>query len=770
MYNTKKSVKNNFVKNILDIVDDRIGDKPKNLASSFNMNPSGTGVGKSSGNIGDGSTSGVTKLMSLDDTLIPVTVSLMGAVSLYSSDSSVSIIAVGNNLDFVAKAGGGTINAYDVSYCNTNDWYVSIAGLALVSNAGSAFDVLESTIGHTDSTGFLDWILSGDAVYSFAGTGSFCLQQGFVGYIRGKAVGLGATKVGEIRTTIPTKNSTTFICYNEASGLHNIDYTAVNDNTFRNNVILFEILNDGTNKVVVRENHPYHFPTYVSRYLHENLAIIIKGAGAILTAKGTTNLEIVGDDEVDDHGLEDVIKATVSIPVNYYYTNAAGKWTRDALTKTLPAKYNKAGTATAITAKSYGIYRVYVSKTDDTNGSVVNYFAVYDTSEYSKKTKAEKAITDNTVAQATNELMALELAQLGYVIVDSTGAIVDIIIAKSSLRGVYANNTTNQAKLVVTDVTNFDKTLSSADTTVQAALETLDENTVNLEKDQTIGGEKSFTSDIKIINSGIGGRHLVFSSSTSGLIGQIGGVYNGATNDISYRTDHEHLFYDNNVGGSPVFTIGNTSVFTTLPISGITPTVDSHLTTKKYVDEYISPADTVKEWHYHVSLTSGANSIGTMLASGDGALAFGTLYPDVPRNLKISINHALGTNAWAGTISLTGLDCNGATLNETLTFAAFNPGRVSIQYSNNAFIKLTGATLTKTNGAWDKLQVLKITGFWWDKVGVGNYPFSSANNLIFAKEYGTPATTFTLDKTYGTITPSVTVTAADIYTFLVKSR
>lgn len=748
MFNSKKRVRLNDFKNQTDIYDERYvkAATPKKFSSS-NFSMQATPTATSTGDYGDTST-GLTAGLGISITQNNINAysiansgvrkanNLTGDVTI-KAGTGISINTSSPNITVAAKAGGGTVAAIDVSYSNTNGFYVSLGGTGTpVDNVEDALNVLEDTIGLTDNTGFIGWTLAGSAVYSFTASHSFCLQQGFIGYIKGKAVQLAATVGSPVKTKAMTKNSTTFICYNETSGLHNIDYTAVTDDTFRDNVILFEVLYDGTNKVVVRENHPYHFPTYVSRYIHENLAIIIQGQGALLTAKGTTNIAITGDDYVDDHGLEDKIvgAASTSIAINYYHTDGAGKWIRDTQSKTLPAKYNKSGTATALTAKSYGIYRIYVSKKDDKAGAVVNYFGIYDNSEYTNSTLAHKAITDNTVAQATNELMALELAQLGFVIVDSAGAISDIVIAKSSLRGVYANNTTNQAKLVVVDTSNFDKTLSSTDTTVQTALETLDENTVNLAKDQTIKGSKTLYSVVNL-----------------GVTGTISGVQE----------------YRHKSAGTGVARINASSFAATynLYLPMVAPNGLNVVCTGSTGSQlsYFSPT---QEWHYHVSLTSASANIGTANAVADGALAIANIIPDVPRNLCFSLSWSNIGTQFAGTFSIAGVTCNGTTITETIVIAAFSP-RKTIE-SNNAFVKVTSITVVKTNGAWAG-DILTIKAAWWNKVGIGNYPFSGASQLIFAKQFGVPTTTFTLDATYGTILQSTTLTKGDINTYLVKS-
>ena len=134
-----------------------------------------------------------------------------------------------------------------------------------------------------------------------------------------------------------------------------------------------------------------------------------------------------------------------------------------------------AGTPTALTANRRAVYTLYVSK-DTLNATTPTYIAVLDTAQYTTQAAAATAISNGTTAKATNELASLELAQLGYIIYgEPTASIVQVIISKTTLRSTTSTSGTNIASLVNTVVTNFDGVLSSSDTNVQAALETIDE-------------------------------------------------------------------------------------------------------------------------------------------------------------------------------------------------------------------------------------------------------------------------------------------------------
>lgn len=249
-----------------------------------------------------------------------------------------------------------------------------------------------------------------------------------------------------------------------------------------NYVLLFECLADATPVtpvvVTVREDHPFSFNTPISDWLHLNIGPIIQNlqGGANITLQGTKGIKIVGADVLSDHGLEVVIpdSAGAAVTIKYFYTNAAGKWVQHASQTTCPSVYNNAGSVTALSANRYGIFRLYASK-DDIESTVPLYFGVINTAQYTSLAAARSAITAGMSA-ATNELYNLELGQLGYVIFyQATDAIVEVQIAKGILRNTTTGSgATNIANLVSTDVTTFNRVLTSTDTNVQVAINSLD--------------------------------------------------------------------------------------------------------------------------------------------------------------------------------------------------------------------------------------------------------------------------------------------------------
>ena len=324
-------------------------------------------------------------------------------------------------------------------------------------------------------TGFYSWAAAGP-YFDDTTLGTFKLLVGGTGYIQGKRV----TWIAQDYTGMTAGN--TYFIYIDSTGTIG-DATSHLDANYANYIILFECLRDSTpvtnNQVTVAENHPYAFQVGPSNYLHDVVGPVIENNnnGANITLNGTQGIQINGADVLSDHGLNTTIPDSSATAVTFIkmYTTAAGKWARQNATTTFTGFWNNAGTPTALSAGNFGVYTLYVGKSN-LNSTTPLYFAVLDTAQYANQGAANTAIANGTPAKATNELASLELAQLGYITYrQSTAAITSVVISKSTLRQTLSTGGTNQASLVTTNVTNFNGVLSSSDTNVQAALETIDE-------------------------------------------------------------------------------------------------------------------------------------------------------------------------------------------------------------------------------------------------------------------------------------------------------
>jgi hypothetical protein len=347
-----------------------------------------------------------------------------------------------------------------------------------------------SAITDLEDTGRVSWSGSG-AYYSIVGSGAsayMTVLRGGTGRINGKLVTWAANQ----STTAFADNTANFV-YIDSTGTIQ---TTTNSHTAFANITLFEVLDDGTNHVVVKEDHPYAFDKGASRYLHRvvgtvlapsegsstigaNITRVATGTGA---AAGDRQIKIVGSATLFDHGLTTDIpdSAGAAVTFNFYYTNASGKWIRQSQSTSMPMVYNNAGTITALSTgatNDVGIINLYVSK-DDLNASSPTYFGVIHNAVFNTTGAAQSVINAGTYQLATNELAELELCQIGVVILQNNGTggyIFSAQIFKTTFRsGVSTGTGTNDASLVNTNITNFNNILSAADTTVQSALDAID--------------------------------------------------------------------------------------------------------------------------------------------------------------------------------------------------------------------------------------------------------------------------------------------------------
>jgi len=325
-------------------------------------------------------------------------------------------------------------------------------------------------------TGFVSWAGAGP-YFDDTTLGTFRLLVGGTGYIKGKLI----TWVAQNYVGMVAGN--TYFIYIDNAGTIGAA-TSHTDALYEDYIVLFECLRDSTpvtnNQVTVRENHPYKFSTGPSNYLHDVVGPVIENNnnGANITLNGTQGIQINGIDYLQDHGLVTTIPDSAGVAQTWVkmYTTAGGKWARQNSTNTFTGFYNNSGTPTALTANRYGVYTLYASK-DNLNSSTPVYFSVLNTAEFTSLVAANTAISNGTIARATNELASLELCQLGYIIYhQTTASIVSVIISKSTLRSTTSTAGTNQASLVNTNITNYNGWLSSADTNEQAALDTLDDS------------------------------------------------------------------------------------------------------------------------------------------------------------------------------------------------------------------------------------------------------------------------------------------------------
>jgi hypothetical protein len=261
-------------------------------------------------------------------------------------------------------------------------------------------------------SGFLSW--AGDSGDYWSRTGNqFTVLRGGTGRISTLPVSWAGNQ-----TITLTTNATTYV-YIDGSGVLNATITP--GSLYMSSIMLFEVLWDGTNAVVVRENHPYSFSGAVSVYLHNVIGTVLRATAGVLQKVGVgtgasaddRRILFTGGDVLEDHGLSTPLPASSPITWTRMYKNASGKWILYDTVSELTGSYNLGGTITAIDNKKSALYSLYVAK-DNLNSSTPTYIALFDNEFFGNLDGVQNAIGVGNCEKPDNELKALEIAQIGF--------------------------------------------------------------------------------------------------------------------------------------------------------------------------------------------------------------------------------------------------------------------------------------------------------------------------------------------------------------------
>ena len=346
--------------------------------------------------------------------------------------------AVGDSVDYQGSsyvmfvdAGAGTLPT-DITY-----WQVLAEKGTSVDTTN--FTNLQESQGDQGDCGFQAWTSGTNANTYTIVDGKFQLDRSGYGFINNVKISWVAGQ----QTQVLSANTNSWI-YIDTDGLLKESSSYV-----PTKIMLYEVLFDGTSYFTVKENHAYAFDSSVSGYLHNTVGIgttirNLTGADITRVSTGTGDvasdreIKIVGGNYLDDHGLATVIPDSNGNPISisFFYQNSFNQWINYATQTGFPLFYNNSGTPTALDgSNSYCVYTVYVSK-DDIENSTPLYVATMDDQVYTTISLAQQAIINGGVSYESGELAALELAQLGYVIVqysESGGFLGYVLIAKANV-------------------------------------------------------------------------------------------------------------------------------------------------------------------------------------------------------------------------------------------------------------------------------------------------------------------------------------------------
>ena len=629
-----------------------------------------------------------------------------GVISAVTVGSAVALLlnnVVIDTSNAIAIAGTGIVNFNEATFVNSKALAGTITeGLVGVVKTG---EIYANTVLRMNESGYYSWAAAGP-YYDAATLGTFKLLVGGTGYIRGKLVTWVAQNIAGM-----TSGACWYI-YIDATGTIGKTSTRT-DLLFVDNIVLFECLYDETTiggvklQHVVKENHAYDYPTATSNYEHNVIGMVIENTnnGANIVAGSTgVRISISGDDILADHGLYTTIPTAVDVSFRKFYKNAGGKWAEDTTHSgtDFSGYWNNAGTPTALTAGRYGVYRLYVSK-DDLNTTTPTYYAILNAAQFSNAGDAATAISTDTISIADGELMALELAQLGFVTFrQSTGLITVINIQKSTLRSTISAGTgSSTATGVTTNTANFDGILSGTDTQVQHALDTIDD------------WGKGTTDKCLLVGNGNGNPIGVLAVGTTGTI-----LIGVSANDPTWTT----ATYPSTVAIGSILHASAANVVSALAVGG-TGTILTGVTGG-------APAWTTTTY-------PATNAIGDVLIA-------------TAANVVTGVSGA-ATAGWlltangAGTSPTFQAPPGGATwMTKTNATASVSPAAVNTAYTINHATpaNLVTITLPATYAVGDRIAIIGNTAGGWslvaasgDTIKLGNATTTAGGSLTFTNQY-----------------------------------
>lgn len=399
-------------------------------------------------------------------------------------------------------------------------------------------------------SGFIDFG-EGSTYWSYnVGTRAFTIDRRVSGIVKSSPV------VAASGASATLTNYATNYIYLDSTGAASATTTA-NEELYLNNIVMFQLYSDGTNYIVAKENHPYKFTSAVSHAWHRLFGSLLEGTGAVVTVLSGANrtIRVVGADVLTDHGLDTTIPDSAGAAVDWTvaYTGPSG-------TTLVPAASALAGKTNETTTNTFAnaangrvcVYRLGVIK-DSINSTAPQYIAVPNagtnitTATFGNLSAARTAANANNITLFPAPIKALEIVQLGFALITANGSgggtLNEVIVSRQTFAANFNSAAAaTSAGLVTTNTTNFNRILSSADTSVQLALDTLDNGAVKgetgdiIHTSMTLADNQAAAADVTgLVFSGVDVRAFRVQASiavtaTASLYEEIllEGVYNGS--------------------------------------------------------------------------------------------------------------------------------------------------------------------------------------------------------------------------------------------------
>jgi hypothetical protein len=255
----------------------------------------------------------------------------------------------------------------------------------------------------------------------------------------------------------------------------------------KSRINLFRVQNDINSEFfAMRNDHTFDTDVGAREWIDQGFGVVVsdlQGYAEIIrygTGTGASAndrmVNISAGDITDADIVETWDAVTTGATVNHTYRGSDGAFARDSFAQVFPMKYNLNGTPTALGNGDFGVFRLFLVKSS-LNNTAPQFISEMHTAKFANLTAAQTAIAGGTISNYGG--FDKDLAQAGFVVVvmnASGGYVAEARVAKTTLRQVTAGTGTGStASNVLTDVSAFNGALGATETTVQAALNKLDD-------------------------------------------------------------------------------------------------------------------------------------------------------------------------------------------------------------------------------------------------------------------------------------------------------
>lgn len=323
-------------------------------------------------------------------------------------------------------------------------------------------------------TGFVEWGQEATYWTYNTGTGLFTVDKSGAGCVHGAPMSWAAGQSVTI-----TDRAVSFVYMNSAG---TIGVSTSGSGIYEDNVVLFEVWRQGTNYIVCKENHPFKFTTAVSEAWHGLFGTLLQDATQTLAINSAANrtVNLVGSNTLTDHGLDSTVTAQTPMTLAQMVEGVSGAMAQIGnQTGIISKKSDGTDAGVNVANGRFVVYRIGVMK-ESLNSATPTFLSIADNADSANLSAANTRITSGLVRSFPVEARRLEIAQLGFAIVQADGAGGGTLSQVTTALQVFgaqfvSGGTSSAASLITTDTTNFAGELGATETNVQLALDRIDD-------------------------------------------------------------------------------------------------------------------------------------------------------------------------------------------------------------------------------------------------------------------------------------------------------